>query len=201
MGAGFCNFSHLDWNTQTPFPPSSLQPQRTLFSRKVGREDEGVSSTRPELVALTECLEDHGDDVSLVYLTNSEAILQTSHRWIGCGTKLNLSKSPDADVLKKIIIKLQKRVLAGAATLVVKVNDHRGDPLNEVADIRTEMGHRKEQKEVGWNNPTNRTIYRWKIGQHTRSNAWTNTVRAGQFPLQVTGTYVRERVETRWGSV
>ncbi len=45
MGAGFCNFSHLGWNTQTPLPPSSLQDQRTLNSRKVGREDEGVSSS------------------------------------------------------------------------------------------------------------------------------------------------------------
>ena len=58
MGTGFCNFSRLGWNTQTPLPPSSLHDQRTLNSRKVGREDEGVSSTRPELVALAECLED-----------------------------------------------------------------------------------------------------------------------------------------------
>jgi ribonuclease HI len=111
----------------------------------VGREDEGVSSSRPELVALAECLEDHGDDVSLLYLTDSESILQDIHRWIGCGSKLNLSKSP-VHVLKKIIIKLQKRVQAGAATLLVKVKTHRGDPLNEEADIRAEMGHRKEQK-------------------------------------------------------
>jgi hypothetical protein len=96
---------------------------------------------------------------------------------IGCGAKLNLSKSPDADVLKKIIIKLQKRVLAGAATLLVKVKAHRGNPLNEEVDIRAEMGRHKEPKEVGWNDPTDRTIYRWKVGQQTRSTAWTNTVR------------------------
>ena len=168
MGAGFCNFSRLGWSTQTPIPQSSLQHQRTLNSRKVGREDEGVSSSRPELVVLAEFLEDHDDDVNLLYLTDSEANLQAIHRWIG-GAKLNLSKSPDADVLKKIIIKLQKRVLAGAATLLVKVKDHRGDPLNEETDIRVEMGRRKEQKEVGWNNPTNRTVYQWTVGQHTRS--------------------------------
>ncbi len=177
MGTGFCNFSRLGWNTQTPLPPSSLQDQHTLNSRKVGRENEGVSSTRPELVVLTDCLEDHGDDVSLLYLTDSEEILQDIHRWIGCGVKLNLSKSPDADVLKKIVIKLQKRVLTGAETLLIKVKAHRGDPLNEEADIRTEMELPKEQKEVGWNNPTNRTIYRWKVGPQTRSTTWTNTVR------------------------
>jgi ribonuclease HI len=99
----------------------------------VEREDEGVSSTRPEMVALAECFEDHGDNISLLYLTDSETILQSIHRWIGCGAKLNLSKSPDVTVLKKIIIKLQKRVLVGAATLLVKVKAHRGDPLNEEA--------------------------------------------------------------------
>ncbi len=37
----------------------------------MGREDEeGVSSSRPELVALAECLEDHEDNVSLLYLTD-----------------------------------------------------------------------------------------------------------------------------------
>ncbi len=177
MGAGFCNLGQLGWNTQTPLPLSDLHEQRTRNSRKVGREDEGVSSTRPEMVALAEYLEDHDDDINLLYLTDSEAILQAIHRWIGCGAKLNLSKSPDVDVLKRIIIKLQKRVLVGAVTLLVKVKAHRGDPLNEEADIRTEMGRHKEIKEVGWNDPTNRTIYRWKVGQITRSTAWTNTVR------------------------
>jgi hypothetical protein len=129
------------------------------------------------MVALTECLDDHDDDINLLYLTDSEAILQDIHRWIGCGAKLNLSKSPDADVLKKIVIKLQKRVLTGAVTLQVKVKAQRGDPLNEEADIRAEMGRHKEHKEVGWNDPTDRTIYRWKVGQHTRLTAWTNTVR------------------------
>jgi hypothetical protein len=54
-------------------------------------------------------------------------------------SKLNLSRSPDADVLKDIVLKLQKRVEAGATTLVIKVKVHRGDPLNEEADIRAEL--------------------------------------------------------------
>ncbi len=49
----------------------------------MGREDEGVSSTRPVMVALAECLEDHVDNINLLYLTDSEAILQAIHRWIG----------------------------------------------------------------------------------------------------------------------
>jgi ribonuclease HI len=64
--------------------------------------------------------------------------------------KLNLSKSSDTDVFKKIILKLQKRVQEGVVTSLVKVKDHRGDPLNEETDSRTEIGRRKEQKEVLW---------------------------------------------------
>jgi hypothetical protein len=48
----------------------------------------------------------HEDDVNLLFLTDSEASLQAIHKWVGCGSKLNLSKSPDVDVLKRIIIKL-----------------------------------------------------------------------------------------------
>jgi hypothetical protein len=78
-------------------------------------------------------------------------------------TKLNLSKSPDADILKTIILKLQKRVEAGAATLLIKVKAHRGDPLNEEADIRTELGRRKEYKETIWDDLSGRTVYQWPV--------------------------------------
>jgi hypothetical protein len=117
MGAGFCNFDCLGWNTQIPLSLPLLQEQHTLHASKVGREDEGVSSNRPELVALVECLDSHEDNINLLYLTDSEATLQAIRKWIGYGAKLNLSK-------------------------------YRGDPLNEEADIRAEMGHSKEQKKV-----------------------------------------------------
>ncbi len=42
-----------------------------------------------------------------------------------------------------IILKLQKRLQVRIVTWVVKVKVHRGDPLNEEADIRVEMGIRK----------------------------------------------------------
>ena len=67
-------------------------------------------------------METHDDHIDLVYLTDSETSLQRIHKWIGGGSKLNLSKSPDVDVLKPIVLKLQKRVEAGATTLMIKVN-------------------------------------------------------------------------------
>jgi len=92
----------------------------------VGREEEGLSSNRSELIGLWECLAAHQDHENLLYLTDSEANLQTIKKWIGGGTKLNLTKTTDADVLKVIVIKLQKKVKAGAATLLIKVKAHRG---------------------------------------------------------------------------
>ncbi len=74
-----------------------------------------MSSNRPELVALRECLESHPDNTNLLYLTDSEATLQAINKWIGGGAKLNLAKTTDADVLKAIIVKLQQRVKAKAA--------------------------------------------------------------------------------------
>ena len=76
MGAGFCNFSTMQWNTTAPLTHALLQEQRLRESSKVGREEEGLSSNRPELVALRECLEAHDDHVDLLYLTDSEASLQ-----------------------------------------------------------------------------------------------------------------------------
>jgi hypothetical protein len=125
MGTGFCNFSTMRWNTTTPLTHALLQEQRIRECSKVGREEEVLSSNRPELIGLRECLEAHDDHINLLYLTVNEVSLQTIHKWIGGGAKLNFSRSPDADVLKTIVLKLQKRVEAGATTLLIKVKDHR----------------------------------------------------------------------------
>jgi ribonuclease HI len=137
----------------------TLDEQRIRESSKVGREEEGLSSNHPELVVLRECLEEHEDHVDLLYLTDSEASLQVIHKWIGCGANLNLSKSPDTDILNPIILKLQKRVEAGISTLLIKVKDHRGNPLNEEADIRAELGRQKAYRETIWDDLSGRTVY------------------------------------------
>ena len=93
-------------------------------------------------------MEAHDDHIDLLYLTDSEESLQVIHKWIGGGVKLNLSKSTDVDVLKVIILKLQRRVDVGATTLMIKVKTHRGDPLNEESDIRT-LRNRSSQRVQG----------------------------------------------------
>ena len=132
-------------------------------------------------MSLRECLEAYEDHIDLLYLTDSEASLQAIHKWIGCRARRNLSKSPDADILKAIILKLQKRVEAGAATLLIKVKAHRGDPLNEEADIRAELGRRKEYKETIWDDLSDRTVYQWRSKQGKtkvlKTSVWTDTMR------------------------
>jgi len=46
-----------------------------------------------------------------------------------------LEKAPDADILAAAIEILRKRIAAGTATFLVKVQAHRGEPANEGADI------------------------------------------------------------------
>ena len=52
MGTGFCNIRSLKWLVGESLTPTRLENQRTKQSYKVGREEEGMSSNRPELVAL-----------------------------------------------------------------------------------------------------------------------------------------------------
>ena len=41
------------------------------------------------------------------------------------------------------------------------------DPLNDKADIRAELGRLKEQNDITWDDPTNRTIYQWSESSGT----------------------------------
>jgi len=58
-------------------------------------------------------------------------------RWVGEGGKVTLVGWPDADTLREAIEELRKRTTAGAATFLVKVNAHRGEPAEE-ADMQVD---------------------------------------------------------------
>ena len=98
-----------------------------------GREEEGMSSNRPEVVTLQECLEAHPDNENLLYFTDSETTLQAINKWLGGGAKLSLAKTADTDALRAIIVKLQQRVKAKAATLLIKIETGKGKDV-EYAD-------------------------------------------------------------------
>jgi hypothetical protein len=85
-----------------------------------------------------------------MYFTDSETTLLVINKWTGGGVKLNLVKTVDTDILRTIVIKLQKRIQSKSKTLLIKVKVNRGYPLNEETDIRAEMGRMKEEQEKTW---------------------------------------------------
>ena len=76
----------------------------------------------------------------------SQTLLKAVTRWVGEGGKATLVGAPDADILLEAIEDLQKRTTAGAATFLVRVKAHRGEPANETADIQADKAIPKWQR-------------------------------------------------------
>jgi len=82
MGAGYVN----------------LRKQRKKQQRKVGHEEEGSSSNRPELAAFLLAL--HGTPVTkpMLYLCDNQALPKAVKKLVGEGGKATLVGVPDADI-------------------------------------------------------------------------------------------------------
>jgi len=63
---------------------------------------------------------------------------------------------PEADILLEAIEELRKRTTAGAATFLVKVKAHRGEPVNDEADIQADKAISGENVSTEWHDRTNR---------------------------------------------
>jgi len=83
MGAGYVN----------------LRKQRKMQQRKVGREEEGSSSNRPELAAFVWALRGTPVTKHMLYLCDNQALLKAVKRRVGEGRKATLVRAPDADIL------------------------------------------------------------------------------------------------------
>jgi len=70
--------------------------------------------------------------------------------------------APDADILAAAIEILRKRIAAGTATCVVKVNAHRGEPANEGADILADKAISDPKVSKEWCQRTNRAVFTWR---------------------------------------
>jgi hypothetical protein len=99
-----------------------------------------MSSNHPELVDLRECLEAHRDNENLMYLTDREPTLQPINKWIGDGAKFRLTRSPGGDVLKTIIIKLQKRVKSDTSTPCPVTSAYEANTLHKSGARSTYQG-------------------------------------------------------------
>jgi len=90
MGAGYVN----------------LRKQRKRQQRKVGCEEEGSSSDRPELAAFVLALGGTPVITPMLYLCDNQALLKAIKRWVGEGRKATLVGAPDADILLEAIKEL-----------------------------------------------------------------------------------------------
>jgi len=153
MGAGYVN----------------LRKQKKRQQRKVGREEEGSSSNRPELAALCD----------------NQALLKAVKRWVGEGGKATLVGATDADIVLEAIEVLRKRATAGASTFLVKVKAHRGEPANEEADVQADKAISGKDVPTEWHDSTNRAVFTWQelrrkggtVSYEDRKSTWNSGVR------------------------
>jgi len=114
---------------------NNLRRKKKKQQCKVGREEEGSSSSWPELAAFFLALRDTLVEEPLLFLCDNQSLLKAVNRWIGEGGKATLVGAPEVDILAAAIEILRKRIAVGTATFLLKVKAHRGEPANGGAYI------------------------------------------------------------------
>lgn len=161
MGSGCCRL-HM---------PSADQQVR------VGREEEGTSSNRPELGGVVLALRQAELSEDVLILCDNESVLKVINKWVGQGGRATLANAPDADILREILELIRARIEAGIATFLVKVKSHRGEPLNEQADTLAEKGRARPEEEKRWDERTDRMTFTVGRQSNTKTSVWTDSVR------------------------
>ena len=70
--------------------------------------------------------------------------------------------APDANILLEAIQELRKRTTAGAATFLVKVRAHRGEPASEEANIQADEAVSGKDVSTEWHDRTNQAVFIWQ---------------------------------------
>ena len=170
MGAGYVN----------------LREKRKRQQRKLGREEEGSSLNRPEVVAVGLALRGTPVTKPMLCLCDNQALLNAVKRWVGEGGKATLVGAPYANILLKAAIEeLQKRTTAGAVTFLVKVKAHRGEPANEEADIPADKAISGKDIPTEWHGSINRAVFTRQeprrkggtVSYEDRKSTWNSGVR------------------------
>jgi len=121
----------------------------------------------------------------MLYLCDNQALLKAVKRWVGEGGKVTLVGAPDAEILLEAIEELRKRTTAGAATFLVQVRAHRGEPANEEADIQADKTISGKDVPTEWHDRTNRAVFTWHeprrkggtVRYEDRKSMWNSGVR------------------------
>jgi len=117
---------------------------------------------RPELAAFVLALRGTPVTKPMLYLCDNQVLLKAVKKRVGEGVKATLVGEPDADILLEAIEELRKRTTAGAATFLVKVKAHRGEPANGEADIQADKAISGKNVPTEWNDRTNRAVFTWQ---------------------------------------
>jgi ribonuclease HI len=139
---------------------------------RVGREEEGTSSNRPELGGIVLVLQSAALSEDALLLCHNEAVLCVIKKWVGQGGKATLATAPDADILREIVCLLTQRVRAGRATFLIKVKSHRGEPINKRADTLAEKGREMSDDDKRWDDRTDRMTFEVRKGDTTVRSVW-----------------------------
>jgi len=141
---------------------NNLRRKKKKQQCRVGREEEGSSSNRPELAAFLLVLRDTLIEEPLLYLCGNQTLLRAVNKWISVRRKATLMGAPDADILAAAIEILRKKIAAGTATFMVKVKAHRGEPANEGANILADKAISDPKVGKEWCQRTNPAVFTWK---------------------------------------
>ena len=98
----------------------------------------------------------------MLYLCDNPALLKAVERWVGEGGKATLVGAPDADILLEAIKELRTTTTAGAATFLVRVKAHRGEPADEEADIQADKAISDKDIPMEWHDRTNQAVFTWQ---------------------------------------
>ena len=139
MGAGFC----------------CLQKGNVKGCIRVGREQEGTSSSRPELAALEIALRQAREKEDVTYCDN-QSVLTEVNGWRGEGGKATLATAANKDIMREVVCTLRTRIDACSSAFLVKVKSHRGEPINEQADDPAEEGRLEHDDARVWTTRTER---------------------------------------------
>jgi len=144
-----------------------FQGKETDKCARVGREEEGTSSNRPELGGIVLALQSAALSEDVLLLCYNAAVLCAIKKGVGQGGKATLATAPDADILQEIVCLLTQRVRAGRATFLIKVKSHRGEPINERADTLAEEGREISDDNKRWDVRTDRMTFEVQKGNTT----------------------------------
>ncbi len=145
--------------------------------------------------AYTAILRRTPDHEDFVTATDSEVLCRVVGRWVGQGRKASLVNTTDADILEYILTKLTVRIEAKSRTFLVKVKEHRWEPLNEGADDLAEAG--REMEKEGETPGGKKGQHGWCIHSTIGANKW----RKGLFEERSKDTDVDQQMQDQnWRS-